>query len=147
MPYGFRATHESWSADGSRFYYYMKSQPGWMPVAICSIDKEGGDVRVHYESDTIRLGHGISSQDGKWFVSDSQEPGRNELLLIELASGKGQVLCWPNSSCKVGNTTFTHVHPLFSPKGNYICFTSDRTGICQFYVVPVGDLTTKTQEH
>ncbi|MCK4747808.1 MAG: PD40 domain-containing protein, partial [Bacteroidales bacterium] len=87
------------------------------------------------------LGHGLSSRDGRWFVSDSQEPGKNELVLINLATGDGQVVCWPNSSAKEGNTTLTHVHPSFSPKGNYICFTSDRTGVSQFYVVPVGDLT------
>jgi len=34
-----------------------------------------------------------------------------------------------------------HVHPSFSLKGNYICYTSDRSGVSQVYVVPVGDIT------
>ena len=141
MPYGFRATHESWTKDGQRFYFYRKTRPGWSPVSICSIDKQGGDWQVHYSSVTIKLGHGITSNDGRWFITDSQDPGSNELILINLETGAGEVLCWPNSSAAEGNTTFTHVHPSFSPSGKYVCFTSDRTGVSQFYVVPVGDLT------
>ena len=64
---------------GSRFFFFRKTQPGWRPVAICSMDKEGQDVQVHYENDTVKLGHGDSSNDGRWFVSDCQEPVKNEL--------------------------------------------------------------------
>ncbi len=141
VPYGYRATHESWSHDGSRFFFFRKTRPGWAPVAICSQDSEGNDVRVHYESDTIRLGHGTVSRDGKWFISDSQEPGKNELVLVDLESGEGRILCYPNSSVDGGHDEFAHVHPSFSPKGNYVIFTSDRTGTPQVYVVPVGLIT------
>jgi oligogalacturonide lyase len=144
MPYGYRATHESWTADGESFFFFRKTRPGWEPAAICSIDRQGGDFRVHYESHSIKLGHGISSRDGRWFISDSQLPEKNELLLIDLTSGDAEVICWPNASTAEGNTTLTHVHPSFSPGGNYVCFTSDRTGVTQFYVVPVGDLTKKS---
>jgi len=141
VPYGYRATHESWSHDGNRFFFFRKSRPGWSPAAICSINKEGEDFRVHYESDTIKLGHGISSRDGCWFISDCQKPEKNELVLLNLASGEAQVLCWPNSSVDGGHARQAHVHPSFSPKSNYICYTSDQTGVPQVYVVPVGDLT------
>lgn len=141
MPYGFRATHESWSFDGARFFFFRKTRPGWSPAAICSQDKEGGDFRLHYESESIKLGHGIASRDGKWFVSDSQWPDKNELVLVNLETGEAQVLCWPNSSVEGGHAERAHVHPSFSPGGNYICFTSDRTGVSQVYVVPVSDLT------
>jgi len=141
MPYGFRATHESWSHDGERFFFFRKTRPGWSPAAICSQDKSGGDFRVHYESDTTKLGHGIASRDGRWFISDCQKPMRNELVLVNLESGEGQILCWPNSSVDGGHLKRAHVHPSFSPDRNYICFTSDRSGVSQVYVVPVGDLT------
>ena len=141
VPYGFRATHESWSHDGERFFFFRKTRPGWSPVAICSQDKEGGDFRLHYQSEDIRLGHGTASRDGFWFVSDSQEPGKNELVLVNLESGEAEVLCWPNSSVTAGHDGQAHVHPSFSPGGNFISFTSDRTGTPQVYVVPVGDLT------
>jgi len=96
---------------------------------------------VHYENDSIKLGHGVSSRDGRWFVSDCQLPGKNELVLINLVSGEAEVLCWPTSSVDGGHDMRAHVHPSFSPKGNYICYTSDRTGESQVYVVPVGDIT------
>ncbi len=143
VPYGYRATHESWSKDGERFFFFRKTRPGWSPVAICSQDKSGGDFRVHYESDRIRLGHGAASRDGRWFVSDSQEPEKNELVLVNLESGEAEILCWPNSSVSGGHDARAHVHPSFSPKGNYVCFTSDYTGVSQVYVVPVEDLTLK----
>ncbi len=99
-------------------------------------------MQVHYESDTIRLGHGTTSRDGSWFISDSQEPGKNELVLVNLDKGEADILCWPNSSVDGGHDDRAHVHPSFSPGGNYVCFTSDYTGVSQVYVVPVGDLTT-----
>jgi Tol biopolymer transport system component len=141
VPYGYRATHESWSPDGLRFFFFRKTRPGWIPAAICSQDKEGGDVQVHYESDSILLGHGVVSRDGRWFVADSQEPDWNELVLVSLETGEGTVLCWPNSSVEGGDSQRAHVHPSFSPQGHLICYTSDRTGVSQVYVVPVGDLT------
>jgi Tol biopolymer transport system component len=144
VPYGYRATHESWSHDGERFFFFRKTRPGWRPVAICSQDKNGDDFRVHYESDSIRLGHGTVSRDGRWFVSDSQEPGKNELVLVNLETGRAEVLCWPNSSVDGGHEARAHVHPSFSPKGNYVCYTSDHSGVSQVYLVPLGDLTGKT---
>ena len=141
VPYGYRATHESWSHDGARFFYFRKTRPGWSPVAICSIDKEGGDQRVHYENDTIKLGHGSTSRDGSWFIADCQEPGNNELVLVDLQGGEGTILSYPNSSVDEGHDAFAHVHPSFSPGGNYVVYTSDRSGTPQVYVVPVGDLT------
>jgi hypothetical protein len=141
MPYGFRATHESWSHDGERFFFFRKTRPGWSPAAVCSQDKEGGDFRVHYESESIKLGHGTVSRDGGWFVSDCQQPEKNELVLIDLESGEAQILSWPNSSVTGGHAQRAHVHPSFSPGGNFICYTSDQSGVSQVYVVPVGDLT------
>jgi Tol biopolymer transport system component len=61
--------------------------------------------------------------------------------LLNLVSGEARVLCWPNSSVEGGHAERAHVHPSFSPRGNFVCFTSDRSGVSQVYVVPVGDLT------
>lgn len=141
VPYGFRATHESWTADGSRFTFFRKTRPGWSPAAVCSIDKDGNDFRVHYVNDTIKLGHGTSSSDGKWFISDSQQPGTNELMLINLLTGDATLLCYPDASIEDGNDKYAHVHPSFSRSGKFVAYTSDRTGIPQVYVVPVEDIT------
>ncbi len=138
MPYGFRATHETWSSDGERFFFFRKTVPGWLPVTICSINRDGSNFKEYYTHSEIRLGHGISSMDGKWFISDGQDPDYNPLLLINLETGEGKYLCWPNSSIKEGNNHYGHVHPSFSRSGRYVCYTSDVTGTAQVYVVPTG---------
>ncbi len=133
-PYGFRATHESWSANGERFFFYKKTVPGWLPVTICSINREGDDWKEYYTHETIRLGHGLSSPDGRWFITDGQDHDHNPLTLIELATGKARILCWPNSSI---HRKHAHVHPSFSSSGRFVCYTSDRTGTPQVYVVSI----------
>jgi len=138
MPYGFRATHESWSADGRRFFFFKKSVPGWKPVSICSIDQDGSNWREYYRHDAIKLGHGISSQDGHWFLSDGQDPDKNPLILINLQTGEATFLCWPNASMKEEAGQHGHVHPTLSFSGRYACYTSDATGVPQVYVVPTG---------
>jgi len=138
MPYGSRATHESWSADGQRFFFYRKTVPGWAPVSICSIDQNGGNWREYYSHHEIKLGHGISSHDGKWFLSDGQDPHKNPLILINLQTGEATFLCWPNSSVDDTSGQQGHVHPTLSISGRYACYTSDVTGTPQVYVVPTG---------
>ena len=136
-PYGFRATHESWSPDGEKFFFYKKSVPGWMPVSIVSISKDGNDWQEYYTNDTIRLGHGRSSEDGKCFISDGQDPGHNPLILLNLETGDPEFLCWADASIREGHSKHAHVHPSFSSSGKFITYTSDRTGTPQVYVVPL----------
>jgi Tol biopolymer transport system component len=54
---------------------------------------------------------------------------------VELASGKHQVLCWPDSSAT--SEQIGHVHPSVSRTGKFVAYTSDRTGVAQVYLVPV----------
>ncbi len=137
MPYGYRATHETWSWDGEKFFYYRKTQPGWIPTTIESLSLDGLVTTEYYTNDTIRLGHGISSQDGKWFISDGQDPDWNPLILIELQTGKNKIICWSDASIDKGHENFSHVHPSFSHSGNYVIYTSDVTGVAQAYIVPI----------
>ncbi len=138
MPYGFRATHEKWSADGELFTFFRKTVPGWTPVSICSINKDGSNFQVYYSHNNIRLGHGLSSDDGKWFVSDGQDPHYNPIILINMETGLATTLCWPNSSIYGGLGTTGHVHPSISKSGRFVCYSSDLTGTPQVYVVPTG---------
>lgn len=144
MPLNFRATHETWSRSGDRFFFFMKSQPGWVPNQISSMNKSGEDWQVHHTDDTLRLGHGVSSHDGKWYIADGQDPGRNPLRLINLETGKWEDLCWPDASITgpdnmSGHVIQGHVHPSFSPSGNFVTYTSNVTGTSEIYVVPVPD--------
>lgn len=112
-------------------------------MTICSINQKGENRQEYCTHDKLRLGHGVSSTDARWFVSDGQDPGHNPLILIELATGKAKTLCWPDASIEGGHRKQAHVHPSFSSSGNFICYTSDRTGTPQVYVVPVADDTFK----
>ena len=133
MPPGFRATHEYWNRRGTRLYFHKKTVPGWTPNWVCSMDVNGGDFREHLASDTRRLGHSSVSACEHWLVSDSQDPGENELTLVNLKTGRSEILCWPNASIKIDR----HVHPSFSPSGSKILYTSDSTGHMQIYIVPL----------
>jgi hypothetical protein len=135
MPPGFRATHEYWDSHGRRLYFHKKTVPSWIPTWVCSIDAGGDDFREHFRSDTRRLGHSCVSRDQAWLVSDTQDPGENELHLVNLATGTSEVLCWPNASIANGGTG--HVHPFFTPSGNAVVYTSDAGGTAQVYMVPL----------
>ncbi|MCE5177602.1 MAG: oligogalacturonate lyase family protein [Porphyromonadaceae bacterium] len=140
MPTGYRATHETWQADGERFFFFRKTVPGSKPVSICSIDKNGGDFEEHYTDSVYKLGHGIESRDMLWFIADSQDSYRNPLTLLNLKTGEVQILCWPNSSQATveGNPQEDHVHPSFSFSGKYVAYTSDKgMGVSQAFVIPV----------
>lgn len=137
-PKGFRVTHSYWSPGGERIYYHRKTVPTWVPTWIGWKDVKTGETREFYGSETVRLGHSFATRDEKWVVTDSQDPGTNPLVLIELASGRGEVLCWPDSRNRENapGVFGNHVHPSFSPSGRYVLFTSDSTGIPQVYLVP-----------
>ena len=65
----YRATHETWSKDGERLYYFDKlhksgyADPtmGW-EISVVSIDKTGGDRTVHYLNNVYKLAHGIATR-------------------------------------------------------------------------------------
>ncbi len=137
MPYGWRATHEYWDATGERFYFHKKKVPGWVPTSICSMRRDGSDLRTHFTSETLMLGHSMISSDGRFIVSDVQKPGDNPLIYVDLATGWCEILCWPDSSVTGGHARQAHVHPSISRSGKYVAFTSDRTGVAQVYVVPL----------
>jgi oligogalacturonide lyase len=134
MPPGFRCTHEHWGSSGQRIYFHKKTVPTWMPTWVCSMDRVTREVKEIYRSETLRLGHSGVTRDEKFIVTDSQDPRENPLILVEVATGKAETLCWPNSSV---NDQVGHVHPSFSPSGRYVLYTSDSSGVAQVYMVPL----------
>lgn len=128
-------THESWSPDGERLWFFDKNAGEWLPVSICSIARDGGDWRCHHTSYRFRLGHGRLSADGRFFLSDCQERGNSALIRIDARSGDWRIVCWPEASNEGGHEALAHVHPSISPSGRLAAFTSDRSGVAQVYVV------------
>ena len=152
----YKATHETWSKDGERLYYFDKTHnkvtgcpyTGW-EISIVSISKDGGDRTVHYTNSAFKLTHGILSTDGKYFVSDVEWPGHNPLFLIKMDTGEAQIICWPNQQYQhEGNVQTDHVHPLFSRSGRYIAFTSDRNtpGYSQAYVITLDKILSNHEQ-
>ncbi|MGF1671399.1 MAG: oligogalacturonate lyase family protein, partial [Balneolaceae bacterium] len=131
-PAGHRATHEYWSPDGSKMFYHQKTVPGFVPASIKSVNLDRTEVKTYIESESIKLGHSAVNHDETKIVSDSQEPNLNELLLIDIATGDYEILCWPNTS---GDGQVNHTHPNFSRNGNMIIYTSDATGFAQVYLI------------
>ncbi len=150
MPPGFRATHCVWGASGKRLYFHRKTVPTWTPTALCSVDTAGQDLRVHYETNVYKLGHCHPDPQENWLVADSQDPDENILMLAHLHRERHTMVCWPNMSINSNRPderspdlpahNDRHTHPAFSPRGNYIVYTSDITGRSQVYVAPVADL-------
>lgn len=150
MPPGFRATHCLWGPLGRRFYFHKKTVPQWVPTAIGSVDREGGDTRIYFETAEHKLGHCAQDPDERWIVSDSQDLRENILMLISTERDEQHMLCWPNTSINqvTGSRrrpdlpahTDTHTHPGFSRTGRYVHYTSDCSGRSQVYVVPVEDV-------
>ncbi len=142
-PEGFRATHDSWSPLGNRFFFFEKKVPNWVPASIVSINLDGSDYTKHFTSGVIKLGHGAQSIDGEWFISDGQEPFDNPLVLLNLKDGKTEILCWPDAS--INTPARVHVHPNFSSSGNYVIYNTDvvKTDIHQVYVIPIKHIKDK----
>ena len=134
MPKGYRATHEYWDHAGDRFYYHRKTVPSGGPTAVASVDRDGGDGRIHWEH-ARKLGHSSIDRTSTFIVSDVQVDGENELFLTDGETGKAEILCWPNTRSVYDQTS--HVHPSISAGGNFIDFTSDRCGPSDVYVYPL----------
>jgi len=150
LPQGISATHVVWTRDGERLHFHRKTQPTWVPTALCSVDREGGDFRVHYETSEHRLGHSCPHPHAPWIVTDSQDKNENILMLVHLERDETHMLCWPDTSIHSGRPDarredlpahpHRHTHPGFSHSGRFVHYTSDVGGTCQVYVVPVADL-------
>lgn len=135
-PPGFRATHQYWGPNG-RCYYHRKTVGSWTPTSVDSIDINGGDCRTHYESPDRKLGHSCVAPDGSWLVIDVQEPNHNELIHVDLKTGSGRIICWPNSTVSGNNSQASHVHPSVDFQGKCVAFQSDASGKCALFLAEI----------
>jgi hypothetical protein len=136
MPPGWRCTHEWWAPDGSRICAHKKHMPDWVPASIVSVPKGRGEIAVHYTDEKLKLGHSGSTPDGARIVTDVQEPNDNPLLLVDVATGEAETLCWPNASVSPAEGKFAvHCHPSVSPSGRWAAYSSDVAGVPNVYLV------------
>lgn len=138
-PYGTRATHEYWDFRGDRLYFHQKTVPGWTPTTIASVNRLGEDWQDHFTSYDRKLGHSSIDRKSTFLIADVQATTENELWRIDLCTGKGRVLCWPNTTPIKDQTV--HAHPSISASGNYADFTSDQFGSSDVFVMPMKQVT------
>ncbi len=124
--------HEYWFADGERIGYHGKNEQG-TPI-IGHIRHDGSDrVEAAFPGWT---GH-VFSRDERFVVGDG-----GDVIRFWLQEGAGyaapRVLCRHWSGMRIQQT---HPHPVISPDGKHVVFTSDgRTGYGNVFMVRIDGL-------
>ncbi len=138
-PKGFRATHEYWSPDGRRMFFHKRqvddiwSPPRWVPCWVSYMDRQTGRQTDFFMSETQQLNHSICTPDGRRVVSDNDDFRHpNELLLIDVETGKAETLWWRNMACRARGAQ--DGGPVMSATGRLVAATSDCSGEMQVYV-------------
>ncbi len=135
MPPPCTATHEYWGPTGDRIYYHKKTRPTWTPTWLCVLDRHTMQEREIFRTDEFKLGHSFVDKDETFIVTDVQNPNDNPLIKVDIATGKPEILCWPDST--LTDSKLGHVHPSISPQGSYVLYTTDKSGESQVYLVPL----------
>lgn len=139
MPKGHRATHEYWSPAGDRLFYHKRkvddiwSPPRWIPCWISHMDRATGEHADFFMSETQHLNHSTCTPDGARVVTDNDDfRNPNELLLVDVKTGKSEVLWWRNMACRARGTQ--DGGPVMSTTGKWVAATSDCSGEQQVYI-------------
>lgn len=134
-------THETW-IPGTRELAFVD----W-PRGVRCINVDTGAER---QVTTFNAWHAISNPTGTCMVADTNFPDIG-IQIFDPRDGIGepQTLCYPGASSigehwngpfpyadgpiQVYAPQHTHPHPSFSPDGQHVVFTSDRSGYAQIY--------------
>jgi oligogalacturonide lyase len=138
-------THESWIPGTGEVQFV-----DW-PHGTKAVDPRTGKVRT---ITAINAWHAISNPQGTLVVADTNFPDRGIVLFDPREEcGPVRTLCFPKSSNagehwggpfpyndgpkKFHAPQHTHPHPVFSPDGEKIVYTSDISGFPQLYEVSI----------
>jgi len=128
----FHIGHEYWYADGLHIGYHGITGGAETVIGGASIE-EGESNHWHAPQQTV-TGH-IHSLDGNLVVGDAYHDGIMKIWRREDGvMSAPRILCRHDCSFKIQQL---HVHPRFSPDGDAVCFTSDRGGYGNLYLVPL----------
>jgi oligogalacturonide lyase len=117
-------THENWALDGQSIVYH-----GWR-VGEGFVAARTWDGRLlHETSYGIQFWHATGALDGRRMFVDGQD---GTIAMLDPAEHSVTVLCRHDSSY---DNQDAHAHPLTTPTGRSVIFTSNRTGHCQVYEV------------
>ena len=134
-------THETW-IPGTRELAFVDWPRGVRCINV--------DTGLERQVTSVNAWHAISNPAGTRMVADTNFPDIG-IQTFDPRDGIGepQALCYPNASSigehwngpfpyangpiQVYAPQHTHPHPSFSPDGQHIVFTSDRSGYAQIY--------------
>lgn len=127
---------------------------------ILGVDVETGKTRRIVD---VNAWHAAPDNSGKWMVADTNFPDIGIILFradmehspyctvcISASSNLGAHWAGPfpydDGPITVYAPQHTHPHPRFSPDGNYVVYTSDKTGTAQVYEADIRDIKRKFTE-
>lgn len=127
--------HEFWSTDGERIFFHGGSLRD-STIGFCGwCSPDGTDYTKAYHSTSGRAyGHYNLHPDGATMVTDGEaRPGC--ISKVHLREGKQvfEILC-RHDSYTFGDDQRCHPHPSFTPDGQQVIFTSNRTGTSNVYL-------------
>jgi len=124
-------SHENWAPDGQSVVYHG-SRHGKPFVAARSWD---GQLLREASLDGIRLHHATGAIDGRRLFIDKQD---GAIAVFDPADSEHPLtdLCRHDTSMEDQDT---HAHPITTPDGRGLIFTSDRTGNCNVFEVLLTD--------
>jgi len=126
-PPGEWRSHENWSPDGKSIVYHG-ARDGRAFVAARKWD---GELVSETSLDGIEFWHATAALDGRRKFVDRRDG------MISILDPKTRELI---DLCR-HDTTYenqdAHAHPITTPRGRGVIFTSNRSGHCQVYEVPV----------
>jgi len=130
-PKGERVGHEFW-ANKSRTVYFTVYRGEASEIRVKNLD-------TGVESLVVALDncHAAIDPTDRYLVADNNRGKADEMFLVELATRKVEILCYPRFSWKESRF---HPHPTFSSRGDRVVFTSDVEGNAAVYLarLPAG---------
>lgn len=124
LPYG--NGHWMWVGDTQKIMSNLDS--GHWGIVLYG---EGDEGKPHVIAKDLHYWHASCSMDGKWMISDTNWPD-DGIRIINVATGKVELLCRPGSTCS--HPSWTHPHPSYSPDMRHAVYNSNVTGIGHVYL-------------
>ena len=127
--------HEFWSADGQRICFHGGSRSddtagfcGW-----CSPDGTGY-IKAYHRTSGRAYAHYNLHPDGEIMVTDGEaRPGCISKVQLTDERQDFELVC-RHDSYTFGDDQRCHPHPSFTPDGQQVIFTSNRTGTSNIYL-------------
>lgn len=133
-------THEFWLPDGSEmgFIYRQQLKAG---AEVSDVHQSIRRMNTDTLKETVVMDcsvycHSITDPTGRYLVGDGQNPKEPYIFVADMQEKTEAILCRHDTTWKsYGNTQDAHPHPVFSPDGSFVLFTSDKEGLPAIYRV------------